>query len=189
MSSRGWLTTNPGKKAEKLLSESSSCIPLLWLGFLTVEDFEGQSDAVFELDRKSAIQQAEHNIDFLAAAFPDIPKLIEISRAFLSRLRRLRCKTIGMDLTELADLSDPVEPALRTVVDTIASQNESFTLIRPAKTINGIRRKALNIECSRDLLLEIAWLTPSHISMAAEQDLPYYVVGSLWEKHLPKAEQ
>ena len=187
MSSRGWLVTNPDKKSSKLLSESRQHVPLLWFGFLQVEDCDQNPDSVFCLDRRAAIVRAEESIDFLQETIPDIPNFAEVSREFLDRLRKLRCKTIGIGLSDLASTEEMPEPNLRTAVSAVSSRNAAFALTRQARTVNGVRLEALDLKTTRDLLLKTAWLSPNHIAFVDDEGRASYVVGYVWEKHLPKA--
>lgn len=195
MSARGSLVTNPNKKSSKMISESKRYIPLLWFGFLSVDDCGEQEDGLFEIDRKEAIERAEGCLPFLTDVFSDIRVFNDSATSFLERLKRIRCKTIGVDVAELIEeQEEPPSPDLRTAVETIESRNASFKLSLPGRTVDNpftgekAKIKARKIASTREMLLEVAWLTPGKslvmprdIKELKDEDFREFVTGYVWE--------
>ena len=195
MSARGSLVTNPNKKSSKMISESKRYIPLLWFSFLSVDDCEEQEDGIFELDRSEAIERAEECLPFLTDVFSDICVFKDSATSFIERMKRLRCKTIGIHLSELLEeQEEPPSPDLRTAVETIESRNASYKLSLPGRTLDNpftgekVKIKARKITSTRELLLEVAWLMPgkslvmpSDINELKDEDFRDFVTGHVWE--------
>ncbi len=195
MSARGFLVINPNKKSSKIISESKRYIPLLWFSFLSVDDCDRHEVSHFELDRNAAIKRAEACLPFLTEVFSDIRVFDDSATTYLARLKRLRCETIGVDVAELTEeREDAASLNLRTAVEAIESRNASFKLLLPSRKVDNpfggkkISVKAREIASTRELLLEVAWLTPGRslvmprdLEELKDEDYREFVTGYVWE--------
>ncbi|GAA5506944.1 hypothetical protein [Novipirellula caenicola] len=184
MSARGSLVSSPNQCPE-LVSESKRYIPLLWLGMLSQRDIERNDDGAFEINRLNAIVRTEHSLPFLRQVFAELP-IEHAADSLLDRLRKLRCDTIGINITDLIE-SEPPNPGLRDALDAISTRNEHYSLSIPARTvehpINGdrIHVKPLEITSTKDMLLRVCWLTSRQLEDFETEDLEEIVHGHLWQ--------
>ena len=134
-----------------------------------------------------AVERTESSLPFLTEVFSDIRVFEDSASAFLDRLKRLRCKTIGIDIAELLEYQDPSNLNLKVAIETIESRNSSFSLSLPGRTVDNpftgekTKIKARKISSTKEMLLEVCWLTPREIKGSKDEDLRDIVTGYVWD--------
>ncbi|PQO41698.1 hypothetical protein [Blastopirellula marina] len=188
MSARGALTTSPKSKGSKLVSESSNYIPLFWLALVPTESWNPDFSGWFELPRKETIERGQKYLPFLTDVFSEIKLFQKSAETLLERLSRLRCKTIGINLAELA-IPEPPLPDLGIALTAIEAEDKNFQFSIPArKEVNPFfpgENKTLDIPAreissTRELLLEVSSLTNRELENAKQNRLVELVIGHVW---------
>lgn len=189
MSARGSLATSPKSKGSKLVSESSNYIPLFWLAMIPAESWNPDLPALYELPRKETIERGQKYLPFLTDVFSEIKGFQKSAETLLDRLSRLRCKTIGIDIAELA-IPEPPQPDLGIVLTAIEAEDKTFQLSIPTrKEANPfhpgenkmLEIPAREINSTRELLVDVSSLTNREIENAKKNQLIELVVGHVWD--------
>ena len=189
MSNRGWLVTNPGTSRSKLLSESKSYIPPFWLSFLAPADVEAaEHPGQFVLDRKRAVARSASRVAFFEALFPEVRSFRAAAEALIQKVASQKCRTIGLEVSDLLEeVFDPALPGLAAAVGAIEDQNADYAVTLPARTLPNpflpgkkVRRKALRIRSTQELLLQVCGVRPDDLTSGSREHVRESFIGYLW---------
>ena len=140
MSNRCFLTAGQRSRA-KILAESKSVIPVLWLSLFSTADLKkSKQPGIYELDRKRAIANGERHLPFLASLYPQVRSVAEAGRSLLDLLNRSRAKTIGIDFSQvLPEVNEHGDraPRLADAIDAIERRFADYSLTIPARIVKN----------------------------------------------------
>lgn len=177
MSARGSLNCG------KFFAESARYVPAVWLALLDSEACPEGSRGPFTVERKPAIARAKNTIPFLASVFTELPEFETTGNAFLDRLAKLRAKTIDIEIVELMPNANYL---FADALNLIESQSHDYkrkvkaSIEVDPETKMKFRIDKANYKSTRDLLLDICWLTPRELEMADDDERMEIVAGHVW---------
>ena len=185
MSNRGIIVADPHSRP-KLIAETASFIPLLWPSLLSLDDISSAvSVGVFELDRVESTNRCAERVSLYANVFADFPNVPQFAESFISKLRSKKCKTIGLDISDLVPHEDGLIPPLHYAIEAIESGDAGYAVTIPAKTVdNPFSAETMDIpeqhySSAKELLHTICSVGDHALNTSKNEELQGWFTGDI----------